>query len=544
MNLDECVAALPRIEKGILRDIFSPIPSCPEPYTIDLTLEYARYSSQIDTQSSSVPTKQPQQQQQQGNQNNNSTSDGRFNCNVCKKSFGSEATWNSHQMSAKHIAAVKDLTKKNKSGGSKGGSGQKNTNNNNNNVKHTQKVQEDQDPQEVIEALASFRKAEKVAKENPGMAASVLWKIAKALWSYRQSLETAKVLSLLIRILCELQSTAGTSSTTTSAASVPGSLSPTQISMTLYLSRLAIARLLVYQSPSLSLKIYTDAIQGRWQMEYLDLQTINEMVGVFSAPEILDHCRHFLSTHPKTEKLMVTPAPISEPPVAGKKPADPNLKLLTILSECASLVAQENSTPSSKQPQKLAMKEKRESGEMALVYLALAAVLTEASGDKPGMAVILRKMAVIYKQLKMKHLASSCLIYAGEIVLSVRESDQDNVAVNCKRDQDLEWDLFQALLLAMETGDFVRMRIAIGLLSDCCNTTKYQDVETIITVANAVITQDNDYLYNGASCALDHLLLLVQHKREESIENDLLLSLYTTMTTSVETLSRVRQLVI
>jgi len=82
-------------------------------------------------------------------------------------------------MSAKHIAAVKEAEKKNK-GGSKG--------NNNSRAAQQQKNQSTErtaekegqdDPLEVTNALSSFRKVTKVIQENPGMAASVMWKITK-----------------------------------------------------------------------------------------------------------------------------------------------------------------------------------------------------------------------------------------------------------------------------------------------------------------------------------------------------------------------------
>ncbi|KAG0014925.1 hypothetical protein BGZ80_010147 [Entomortierella chlamydospora] len=388
-------------------------------------------------------------------------------------------------MSAKHIAAVKDASKKNK-GGPKGGSGQKGPSPNAS--KKLPKDDEDQDPPEVVEALTTFRKAEKAAKENPGMAASVLWKIAKALWTFRQSLETAKVLSLLIRILSELQATTGTAPSVTGVATAQGSLSPTQISMTLYLSRLAMARLFVYQSPELASQYYLDAIQGRWQIDHADLQTINEMVNTSSVTQLLDHCRTFLSTHPKTEKLMVVSAPSASGDTAAKKPADPNLKLLVIFLESASMLAQKNATVPLKSSQKTIVSTvDRIQGETALACYAMAAVLTEASGDKAGTAAILR---------------------------------------------------------TMETGDFVRMQTTISLLNSCCDMAKYQDVQTVAEVANAVISQDNDYLYNGASWALEHLMLLIQENREDGGSRaNLLLCRHSTPAASVETLTRVHQLV-
>ncbi|KAF9995913.1 hypothetical protein BGZ79_010368 [Entomortierella chlamydospora] len=443
-------------------------------------------------------------------------------------------------MSAKHIAAVKDASKKNK-GGPKGGSGQKGPSPNAS--KKLPKDDEDQDPPEVVEALTTFRKAEKAAKENPGMAASVLWKIAKALWTFRQSLETAKVLSLLIRILSELQATTGTAPSVTGVATAQGSLSPTQISMTLYLSRLAMARLFVYQSPELASQYYLDAIQGRWQIDHADLQTINEMVNTSSVTQLLDHCRTFLSTHPKTEKLMVVSAPSASGDTAAKKPADPNLKLLVIFLESASMLAQKNATVPLKSSQKTIVSTvDRIQGETALACYAMAAVLTEASGDKAGTAAILRSMAVIYRHLRMSYFASACLIRASELVLEERGHHGDTG--DGKDNQNLVWDLFQALLLAMETGDFVRMQTTISLLNSCCDMAKYQDVQTVAEVANAVISQDNDYLYNGASWALEHLMLLIQENREDGGSRaNLLLCRHSTPAASVETLTRVHQLV-
>ncbi|KAF9109933.1 hypothetical protein BGX27_006988 [Mortierella sp. AM989] len=444
-------------------------------------------------------------------------------------------------MSVKHITAVKDAAKKNK-GGPKGGSGQKGTNANTNSAKKVQKDSDNQDPPEVVEALDSFRKAEKAAKANPGMVASVLWKIVKVLWTFRQSLETAKVLSLLIRILSELQGSTGVVPSTAGAAAASGSLTPTQISMTLYLSRLAMARLIVYQSPSLASQYYLDAIQGRWQIDNTEFQTMNEMVNTGSVSQILDRCRCFLSTHPKTEKLMAAPAPSTLESLAAKKPTDPNLKLLNILLESASMLVQKNALSSSKSNQRAVATENRIQGETALVLLAMGAALTDASGDKAGVLVILRSMAVIYRHLKMSFSAAACLIYASEFAL-MEEGLRDNTT-NGNSSQSIIWDLFQALLLAMETGDFVRMQTAIRILDSCDETIKYQDVQTVVEIANAVISQDNDYLYNGASCALEHLLLLIQENIDKgSLEIDLLLCQYSTPAASVETLSRIHRLV-
>ncbi|KAG0267170.1 hypothetical protein BG011_008463 [Mortierella polycephala] len=522
---------------------------------MNLAVEYSRFSSIPNSQTESSPSsaagssRQPQQQQQQQQQQGKS-SDGRFNCTVCKKSFGSEATWHSHQISAKHIAATKDAEKKSKGGSKKsgGGKGQGNNSNSNNlrNNKNATKGQADEeDPPEVTEALMSFRKVEKIVGENPNMAASVLWKIAKALWSFRQCQETAKVLALLIRVLSELQVGSSGSGLET-GPTPPGTLTSTQISMTLYLSRLSMARLIVFQSLSLASQYYLDAIQGRWQIDPNDFQTMCEMVHTSSTTQLLEHCKQFLSSHTKTEKLMVAPVSGSATPtgaVAGstapvKKPSDPNLKLITILLESSSMLSQSTSgTISTK------TKEGRALAETSLALLAMAFALTTASEDPQLISTpdILRKMALIYnKGLGSTYATAACLILAGEIILMPK-----NAVVNEKQEQGdrVVWDLFQALLLAMESGDFVRMQRAIHLLGSC-DTSPLLDVQTIVEIAKAVISQDNDFLRNNAAYALEHLLLLVQETDVESVGAMILLCRHNTTAASQAMLHRVQHLVL
>ncbi|KAF9106820.1 hypothetical protein BGX29_008382 [Mortierella sp. GBA35] len=514
------------------------------PYSLDLVLEYSRFSTlPIDAISKPTPTpgsnrqsapppqqqqrtlaspQHPSQQQQKGG-----NADGRFNCTACKKSFGSEATWNSHQMSAKHIATVKDAEKKNK-GGSKAQAGQKNNNNNSGGKGRQQKTQEateEQDPPEVVEALMSFRKVEKIVKENPSMAATVLWKIAKALWSFRQSQETAKVLDLLISVLSELQSAP--------PSSVPGALSPTQIGMTLYLSRLSMARLVVYHSRSLAFQYYLDAIQGRWQIAPNDFQDMCEMVHTTSASRHLSRCKEYLSTHSKTEKLMSTPPLPTQlgttegAAAAAKKPADPNLKLLTVLKESASMLSQTSSGISS-----ATSIDEHVLGETAVTLFAMAAALYEASGDSKGTIDILRKMAVIYnKGLRLTYSAAACLIRSAEIASSAPDGQVEEGI----------WDLFQALLLAMETGDFVRMQQAIVMLEGR-DILAFQDVQTIMEVAQAVISQDNDYLRNTATNSLEYLLLLLQ-EQGDAAKSELLICRQTSVDVSMAALERMQRLV-
>ncbi|KAG0328492.1 hypothetical protein BGZ99_005187 [Dissophora globulifera] len=563
MNLAECIAALPRVERGLPRDIFAPLPTCPSPYSLELTLEYTRHinapEDRGDASTSATAPRPPALRQQQQQPHVQSQTGGKaggggagagsggFNCAVCKKSFSSEATWNNHQLSAKHIAAVKDADKKKSSKtGSKGGG--KSTSGH---QKQQQQQEEEQDPPEVVEALASFRKVEKISGENPGMAAPVLWKIAKALWSHRRAQETTRVLSLLIRVLDNLQQAASMTGSTSTAGKAPatagpGSLSPTQISMTLYLSQLAMARLTLFISPSIAQQYYLDAIQGRWQMDPADIQSICEMVSTGSVVQLLERCREYLATHPKTEKLMTPLGTVATAAsvaiTAPKKPTDPNLKFLTILLESASMLSQHHGQRSSTSTSKLTTDD-RIRGEASIALYAMSAALTGVSsglGDSDSQSdsaltvtAILRNMATMYKHLNMLSSAAACLIRAGELELVTSKMRSDH------QQGQLMWDLFQALLLAIDTADLVRMQRVIGLLEQC-GVNNYLDVQTVVEVAQAVLYQDNDYLTHSAAYAIEHLLLLL-HEGDADSKAHLLIYQNTTPAASIDTLIRVQQ---
>ncbi|KAG0034226.1 hypothetical protein BGZ81_005765 [Podila clonocystis] len=400
----QCINALPSVERGIVRDIFNPVKETPEPYTLDLVVEYSRFSQSQLSLPQQTPVKgtvspSPSHSITNGSTTSNASNGNgsdRFNCAPCKKSFGSEATWNSHQKSAKHIAAVKDAEKRAKGRGS-GSNHQKSHSSNN----HSKPQETESEPPEVAEALMSFRKVEKIAKENPGMAASVMWKISKVLWSHRYTQETAKVLTLLVQTLTTLQSSASP------AAPVPGTLSPTQISMTLYLSRLALARLVVYQSPSVASHLYLDAIHGRWQINPADFQQMCEMVSMSSVTRLLDHCKHYLSHHSKTEKLMQPPTdtPAATTTAAPAKKPDPNLKLLIALVESSSLLAQDSRETSGylweSSGSGLSIHD-RTHAEVAIVQSAMVVSLAQASLDWETVLIALQRMARVYQRLGMK----------------------------------------------------------------------------------------------------------------------------------------------
>ncbi|KAG0326161.1 hypothetical protein BG004_003029, partial [Podila humilis] len=154
--------------------------------------------------------------------------------------------------------------------------------------------------------------------------------------------------------------------------------------------------------------------------------------------------------------------------------------------------------------------EERTLAEKAVVLEAMAVTLAQAGEEWSIALQSLRNMARIYQRLAMKHAASVCLIHASRLyrsrvsqVFTTCGSDAEEDEVQCL------WDMFQALLLALDQGDFVRMQTAMDLLRDYGHN-EYRDVEAIQQLARAVISQDNDFLHNNAALLVEHLLLLAQ----------------------------------
>lgn len=65
----------------------------------------------------------------------------------------------------------------------------------------------------------------------------------------------------------------------------------------------------------------------------------------------------------------------------------------------------------------------------------------------------------------------------------------------------------------------------------------------MIEVAQAVISQDNDFLRNTAANSLEYLLLLLQ-EQNEAARSELLICRWTTVDASMAALERVKRLVL
>ncbi|KAF9157957.1 hypothetical protein DFQ26_008116 [Actinomortierella ambigua] len=519
-------------------DIFAPV-SCPEPYSLDLVTIASRFSTHGLARSASadtikIPTGLPSSHQTGGHLKSNVTSnitsskgaDTRLNCSLCKKSFGTEATWASHQKSAKHQAAVKEAEKKEKNASKKvGGQGQ-----NKGGVrpatpaaataKATSSVlPEVQSPQpdspELAGALQSLQKAEAAAKTHPSLVAPVLWKAVKVLWTHKLYKDTKDGLLLLISILENLQK--NNSSGTTPQQ---GNLTPTQINLTLYLARLAAARLVVYETPHAACEYYVDAIQGRWQMPASTFQMCSERIALTPADQLMTHVHDFLEKHDKTQKLVRHPEPApatttesTSAPAVPKKQPDPNLKLLTVLTEMGSLLAQSSSSTASSTPpppqrrggnnsNNTLTSGERSQAEFALVALTMALAIArfdpdQAIGSGATLApTLMRRRAMIYKRLGMPHYASQCY--------------SETAPMPGCAPSDRAWDEFQAMLLALEADDPIRVQHSLKRAAASSLLDTYLDAQVLIMMANAIESADDDVLENDVCTHVDHLRLLVQ----------------------------------
>lgn len=197
-----------------------------------------------------------------------------------------------------------------------------------------------------------------------------------------------------------------------------------------------------------------------------------------SVARLLDHCSQYLTHHSKTEKLMQpptteTPTTSSTTAALAKKP-DPNLKLLTVLVESSSLLAQEPGANAGylweSSGAGLSI-DSRTHAEFAIVQSALAVSLSQASLDWDVALIALRRMARVYQRLGMKYAAAACLLHAGQIFRTHR------VEMNgMMQGDECLWDLLQALMLSLETADFVRMQATLDLLEEC-NHEEVRDIQ-------------------------------------------------------------------
>jgi len=192
-----------------------------------------------------------------------------FKCNLCRKTFSNETTYNNHQKSQKHKALLEKENAKKKNNNSKNSK-------KNSKKRNTENLSISTSQNSVaIDAYKKLKQAEKIRKSHPSIAANVYWNAATVFWNCKLPQETANTLHQLLVILLRHENrqtknktsttnisntvntttNSTTTATTTSTNSTPSStnpasskkpqeLTPAQISQTIYLACIALARLI------------------------------------------------------------------------------------------------------------------------------------------------------------------------------------------------------------------------------------------------------------------------------------------------------------
>ncbi|RUP47308.1 hypothetical protein BC936DRAFT_145875 [Jimgerdemannia flammicorona] len=233
-----------------------------------------------------------------------SPTSGKFYCSVCKKAFNNEATWSNHQNSAKHLNNVKEASRT--SSGDMG--------------KVIGRAAENSE-----DARQKLKQAEKISSTNPAVAASVYWNVAKgALHKTHHPQDTSRALQSLIRLIEEREQTlppVGASGVTKEATS---QLTPSQASMTLYLARLALARLNASYVVGVAVArvLYAKALEERWKVDVQEVDGVAQNLSALPLSTLTAMLESSLEGSDVLAKL-------------SKPPKDPNLVAHLVLREAA-----------------------------------------------------------------------------------------------------------------------------------------------------------------------------------------------------------------
>ncbi|KAJ3173842.1 hypothetical protein HDU87_007345 [Geranomyces variabilis] len=255
-----------------------------------------------------------------------------FFCHTCKKSFATQATYVAHQKTARHVAALKELQRKVLETG--GGGERKGR-------KASAAV-----PPAAVEAARKVGFADSLMLTDPAKAATVYWSVASELWTHNRIRETAECLSKLIAALTRLQmlspipSDAGQSSSPRPPPAVL--LKPSQIVETMFLARIALARLLATYDCDASLALYVDALAGKYGVPFGEMGNAME---TSSLATFFAQTQEYLNTHVKlTFKKKLLPskrapevADTSHPPTAAHGAVTPSAAVETDLRTSVAL---------------------------------------------------------------------------------------------------------------------------------------------------------------------------------------------------------------
>ncbi|KAI9246729.1 hypothetical protein BDA99DRAFT_526801 [Phascolomyces articulosus] len=401
------------------------------------------------------------------NNNNNNN----LYCTACKKKFSNVATFQGHLKSAKHIANEKK-NKPKKAGG---------------HVPSGRQQQQQQQPQDpaVKEGLNQLKQAITISKSsNPAPAVGVLWNLSKNFYTFKRPQSTYQALHHLINTLESLESS--------SVVPMTG-ITPSQITSTLYASRLALARLAcLYATETCILfarNLYLNALHDKWKLDRDQLESLAQQCDTIPLDQILVQCQQLAHRYIDREEKRVTPIPIK---------ADKNQSLMTILTEAIGMFQDNFTNP------------KENQGDIVIVLLCLATLVSKYEMGYQGYTYM-EMVSQMYEK-RAKHYQAS---QARVILYSMISADGEDKTIS-------SWHLWMALLLALEIDDFVRVDKILQMIdhdpivdSSHDNILSYLDMQVLVSLSKALKQQDYTTLKHTIPHQLEHLELLLQDDNQD-----------------------------
>ncbi|CAO3678377.1 unnamed protein product [Umbelopsis vinacea] len=392
-------------------------------------------------------------------------------CSACKKKFSNEATWKAHLKSAKHVQNEKTAGK---SGQTSEGQITKNS---------------QQASPAVAQAHVKLKQAMNVASSKPSLAAGALWALAKEFYKLKRPRDAAQIMTDLIKLLEDLQ-------TQPSKSPEDGALTSAQISGTLYLTRLALARLyLIYCDQGLlelSRGIFLKAIHSKWR---IDEQKLNE-----TASECRD-INHLLKAaeellHIYVEKVLSKPA---------KTKADANQVLLTILMEGQYLFSISRAeTMSYKQDQGAS-----HPLQVAAAMCAMSICIHNLTGNKNAEVAEYQTLSKLYLNLGAQGSAVEALMRCSLTAFARYLPGQEPISI---------WiHAMKALVICLEMDDIV---LAEEIMHRVHWDSKLEDVKVLMEFSRAFVETNHLLIQQVIYYQIAHVGLRLRN--EISIDNLLL----------------------
>ncbi|KAK9768484.1 hypothetical protein K7432_000824 [Basidiobolus ranarum] len=354
-----------------------------------------------------------------------SPSSGKFFCEPCRKSFGSEATWLTHQNSSKHLQNIKNQKKNSKTPKKNNPEIRKKAEALSPNPRSTTSPQ-------VAEALLNEKQAKKVAAVNPVMAASVFWNVSKVLWANSHARDTYNSLENLVYHLEQTIESATEQQEEQLIALLP------KLAATLYLARMALARLIYYYSEDkyLACTIAHQAVEEKFGLPSSELNDIIQTVNLLPIDELFRKCTTV----------------IEDSNASLKNTKDPNLTLSDVLSEVAGFYCNHIDKSSEE-----SCEQTRSLQHCSVVLYVLSSIIYTKQERMKDYIQTLGFLEQIYHHLEHPWYASDIMLLSIKSETTpIKASDEDKLQ-DTTQDLDfpnLWWKVCNALLIALEISKY------------------------------------------------------------------------------------------